>query len=106
MERKESQSTETSFHGYPKIFPLGDIKLKLVWNLGPQQDSKDACVCMPEYAHSRELARVSCVLFFLGGGAIGTDKSPKCYLEGIIPLEKSYKSGARSLLTYFLNILW
>lgn len=40
-KRKASQPTETSFRGFPKIFPLGDIKLKLVWNLGPQQDSKD-----------------------------------------------------------------
>lgn len=57
--------------------------------------------------HIPENLHVSAVCFFFGGGgAIGTDKSPKCYLEGIIPLEKSYKSGARSLLTYFLNILW
>lgn len=41
-KKKASQPTETSFfRGFPKIFPLGDIKLKLVWNLGPQQDSRD-----------------------------------------------------------------
>lgn len=34
-ERKESQPTEAYFHSYPKIFPLGDIKHKLVQNPRP-----------------------------------------------------------------------
>lgn len=68
-ERKESQHIETSFRGYPKMFLLGDIKLKLVWNSGPQHDSKDTCarvhVCLSTYI-PKSFAYVSCVLWGLG----------------------------------------
>lgn len=98
-KRKASHPTETSFHGFPKIFPLGDIKRKRVWNLGPQQDSKDTLHTLPSMDISKSL-HMSAVCFGEWWG---------CYWEdpwNVIPFEESYKSAARSLLTYFLNILW
>lgn len=57
------------------------------------------CVRMPECGHAQEFVYISCVLWEM------VDKIPKCYLEALFPWKSLIKSGARSLLTYFLNIL-
>lgn len=98
-KRKASHPTETSFHGFPKIFPLEDIKRKLVWNLGPQQDSKDTLHTRLSMDIFKSL-HMSAVCFGERWGWYWENP------QNVIPLEESYKSAVRSLLTHFLNILW